>query len=394
MFLHRRLSTTHNRAFSVVSTTTDHDICAMAELMSPVVANIPDEFADAQDQLGVALHDELDILTEPSIYRENSERDLMNLRGYYTEFVPYTPPSPSSNRNSVCYDSDFDQLSDCNSIYLPKSAYPAFHLPRPHPTRPTTRDSDTPSLSSSTSFSSLNSVSRSQSRRSSPPVSPATLNTPIEYQSAGAPHLAIIEERNAEDQDISYRLSIETAGSPSSLPYLSSAHIEDPLRQHDLSIPKKRMPLLEHLKLSPASAYKNQLISPSLHSPALSSDSAIAGHFFGGGAKGDSAEARLQSAQSFSPSILSTATETPNKREERKRKAEEKKRQKAEAKAQARAKTQQLAMELKEIARERAAALERTSIRSGGSTGSAGRYQQYADAPSMFGGVDFFFGFS
>lgn len=386
MFLHRRLSVSHNRALSVMSTSTEteHDLCAMAELMSPVIADRPDNFSEASEELGVALDDQLEALIEPSIN---------GLGNSAIEFPLYTPSSPSSNRNSVFYDSDFDQPSDCDHLCPPKpTAYPAFHLPRPRPRLASAIDSDTPSLSSSTSFSSLGSISRSQSRRSSPPVSPATLNTPIEYQSAGVPHLAIIEERYAEDQDIPYRLSMESVVRPNSLTSrLASVHMEDPLNHHDSPILKKRVPLLDHLKINSMSH------SPALHSPAFSSNSSLTSpvtrhrvgsgvsftHFLGGGAKGGKAE-KGGDEHSFSSS---SGTQKLTKQEEKQRKADEKKRRKAEA----RAKTQQLAMDLKEIASNRATALQHLSV---SGKPAEGKPEWMNAPPSMFGDVNFVFGFS
>jgi hypothetical protein len=131
------------------------------------------------------------------------------------------------------------------------------------------------------------------------------------------------------------------------------------------------------------------LRSPALSSGAVSPQTApvIKHHkdnisfidFVGANAKPKDAPS-LKSGQSSDTSIFSFRTDKPSKREEKQRKTEEKKRKKAEAKAR----TERLAVELKEKAKQRAAALERTSIHSGRS--SDGR-PQWVDGPSMFGAL-------
>ena len=425
MFRRRLSSTVHNRTFSVISTSADQELCAVAELMSPAVVDRHSQFAEEQEQLGVALDDELNEFIEPSIHQELEKSACARMGNSYMdpEMSPYPPPSPSisfmrpppsPSTNSLCSDSEFDQASDSEPIYLPKTtAYPAFHLPRPRPRPISVRDSDTPSLSSSTSFSSLGSVSRSQSRRNSPPISPASLVTPIEYQSTASPHLAIIEERNAEDQDYPYRLSMESSsGSVTAITFAvpepsppPSAMTED--TQCDIPILKKRMPHLEHLKLNaipPSRRSRSQ--SPSQLSP--SSDGGSFSHappyttpltkhrggsavsftrFLGGKSEKETAKAfkgdkdmRSRSIQSPTTSILSVRT-GGLKEEIKQRKAEEKQRKKAEAKA----KTEQLALELKEKARQRKAAQEKTA--SLHSSRSGDRKPVWAEGPSMYGSL-------
>jgi hypothetical protein len=424
MFRQRSPSKVHNRTFSVISTSADQELCAVAELMSPAVIDRHNQFAEEQEQLGVALDDELNEFIEPSVHQELEKAARARMCNSYMdpELSPYPPPSPSisfmhpppsPSANSLCSDSELDQPSDSEPVYLPKTtAYPAFHLPRPRPRPTSVRDSDTPSLSSSTSFSSLGSISRSQSRRNSPPISPASLVTPIEYQSTASPHLAIIEERNAEDQDYPYRLSMESSsGSVTAITFAvpepsppPSAMTED--TQCDMSTLKKRMPHLEHLKLnamSPSRRSRSQ--SPSQLS--LSSDGDSLSHappyttpltkhrggsavsftrFLGGksekeakAVKGDK-DMRSRSIQSPTTSILSVRT-GGLKEEIKQRKAEEKQRKKVEAKA----KTEQLALELKEKARQRKAAQEKTA--SLHSSRSGDRKPIWAEGPSMYGSL-------
>jgi hypothetical protein len=426
MFLYRRPSISHNRTPSVISTSADQEICAVAELMSRSVVEGRNYFAEEQEQLGAAPDDELDEFVEPSIHHELESAARAKKVIWYTdsEMSPYRPhspsrssmyppsspsrssiyPPPSPSRNSTY--SDSDQTSDSELMYLPKTtAYPAFHLPRPRPWPVGIRDSDTPSLSSSTSFSSLGSVSRSHSRRNSPPTSPAALVTPIEHQPATYPHLAIIEERNFEDQDIPYRLSMEsTTGSITAITFADpeppSSKTED--IQRDVPAFRKRMPHLEHLKLNTMSPRRSRSQSPSLQSPSRSSDSGSlsplplptppatkhrAGsavsftRFIGSGSKRDKEKEQWSaSVQSASASLSSFETTGLSKGEIKQRKAEEKLRKKADAKA----KTERLAFELKEKARQRALAQEKAvSLHSSRS----GDKPVWADGPSMFGGL-------
>jgi len=289
-------------------------------------------------------------------------------------------------------------------MYPPKTtAYPAFHLPRPRPRPASVRDSDTPSLSSSTSFSSLGSVSRSHSRRSSPPTSPAVLVTPID-QSVIYPHLAIIEERYVEDQEVSHRLSMESSNeSVTAITFavpelLPSTKMED--IQHDVPTAKKRMPHLEHLKLNAMSPHGSRSPSPSLLSPSRSSLSSslspvqptfpVTKHpavsfnrFIGSGGRNEKEkDAWSTTVQLASASVISFGSGTGGTKDEiKQRKAEEKQRKKAEAKA----KTERLALELKEKARQRAAVQEKAA--SLHSSRSGDKKPVWVEGPSMFGAL-------
>jgi hypothetical protein len=177
--------------------------------------------------------------------------------------------------------------------------------------------------------------------------------------------------------------------------------MEDTLKQlHDMSIFKGRMPHLQHLRLnsmSPSQETRSQ--SPSLRSPTLSSNSGIASsqtasvtrhraenvpftHFLGIGAKSEKKARKGASSSQTGPSSDTniSGTDKLRKQEEKQRKAEEKSRKKAEAKA----KTDRLAMELKEKAIQRAAALEKVSLHSGR---SSDRRPQWVDGPSMYGAL-------
>lgn len=408
-----RAPTLHNRNPSVISNSADQELCAVAELMSRVVVERRDTFAEEQELLGVALEDEFEDFIEPSIHHELESAARTKKVDRYTDSEPSPYPSSSPSRNSMCSDSELDQTSDGEPAHLAKAAaYPAFHLPRPRRRQVSIRDSDTslytPSLSSSTSFSSLGSVSRSQSRRNSPPSSPASLITPIEHQSAAHAHLAIIEERNVEDREIPYRLSIESSGNVTAITFAVPQSSSVPSRktediQYDIPTLRQRVPHLDQLRINTMSPpRRNRSQSPSLLSPAVSSDS---GHFspvapqtdsftkqrsgstisftrfIGGKGRSEKAVAKTdRDLQSPATSVLSVAT-TGTKEEVKQRKAEEKQRKKAEAKA----KTERLAIELKEKARQRAEAREKAA--SLHSSRSGDRRPIWAEGPSMYGSL-------
>ena len=433
IFFHRNLSMSHNRTTSVISTSTDHEIRAIAELMSPVV-EAQSTFGEQQEQLSTAIDDALDTFIEPSIHHA-----LRSQRSGYcqdpSELSLYPPPSPA---DSVYPDSqsDLDLPSDNEVAYPPKpSPYLAFHLPRPRP-RPVSviRDSDTPSLSSSTSYSSLASVSRSHSLRNSPPTSPASLLTPVEYLS-GSLHLEIIEERYAEDLDVQRRVSVEPVDSQDVIEYYipksSSQAItvnEASLTGQNIPTLKRRIQQVEHLRLKSISSISRELAigsrtpaatvgmttslrsrseSPTSRSVASSdSDSGtlspvpqtapILGRrvgsaisinkFLGGSSKAEKAatkagrtERHQWSPLTPSPSFISFYDEGVKspKQGEKWRKVEEKQRKKYETKA----KTERLALALKEKAQEREA---RGSIYSGKSNN---KKPLWADTPALFGGL-------
>jgi len=328
----------------------------------------------------------------------------------------YPPSSPS--RNSMYSDSELDQTSDSEPARLPKAtAHPIFHLPRPRRRQVSLRDSDTPSLytpslSSSTSFSSLGSVSRSQSRRNSPPSSPVSLVTPIEYQAAAPAHLAIIEERNVEDQEIPYRLSIESSGNVTAITFAVPQSSSVPCKktediQYDIPTLRQRVPHFDQLRINNTSPRRSRSQSPSLLSSTVSSET---GHFspvapqidsftkqhsgstisftrfMRGKGKSEKTVAKmdrdvaLRPAQSPAASVLSVAT-MRSKEEVKQRKAEEKKRKKAEAKA----KTERLAIELKERARRQAEARDKSASLHSSTSGN--RRPIWAEGPSMYGSL-------
>lgn len=403
----------HNRTFSVMSTGADSELCAVADLMSPVV-DVSSQFAEHQEQLEAALDDEFDAFIEPSLHYGMDSSMRTSRANSHSDSGPdsslYPPPSPSSNRNSMYSDSEFDHPSDTEIVYPPKpSAYPAFHLPRPRLRHVSNRDSDTPSLTSSTSYSSLGSVSRSQSRRNSPPISPASLMTPIEYHSNSSPHLAIIEERYIEDQDFPHRVSADSSRSDNGIMFAvpdvsptPSAKTEDTFRDLDRSTVKKRMPHLEHLRLNASTPRRSRSQSPSLRSPVHSSDSGTIApqpstapltthrggsavsftRILGGGSKSGK-----QAAKAAENDVWSVSTQSPtqsffpgSKQEEKRRKAEEKQRKKDEAKA----KTERLAQELKAKAKQRAAAQDKGSIHS---SRSGEKKPTWDEGPALFGGL-------
>ncbi|KII86932.1 hypothetical protein PLICRDRAFT_274430 [Plicaturopsis crispa FD-325 SS-3] len=191
----------HSRSFSAVSISTDSELVAFAELMSPSVMEPRDSFAEEQERSGLALEDEeLDMFVTPFMLDDDERVDTPR-RAPMT--IPYiqSPPTPSSSKATSLYSvSDIDHsFSDDygdRACVSPSTPY-AFHLPRPRASY--NRDSHTPSLISSSSSSTHFSQSRS-----SPPSSPIVLNTPVDATFPSPYSLDIIEESDSDEQDIQY----------------------------------------------------------------------------------------------------------------------------------------------------------------------------------------------
>ncbi|KAH9936328.1 uncharacterized protein B0H18DRAFT_320281 [Fomitopsis serialis] len=163
-----------SRPSSIVSLATERDMCAIAESMTPTV----EKRSSSQEITKL-------IGTRP---RTNSLLDMYRSMESSVS-RPSAPVSSASSTSSSTYtESDTEYLSDdlCESVvYSPTQAsYPAFHLPL-SPRRAAYDSDSTPSLKTSTSFSSLSttpSLSRASSFRRSPPLSPtlASLATPVD----------------------------------------------------------------------------------------------------------------------------------------------------------------------------------------------------------------------
>lgn len=386
----------HSRSFSTISAHTDFEICAVAELLSPSVSHTR-SYAEEQESVGVVVDDSDDFL-DPSNLSLAAAKALVTPYLLLEHEEPISPSYRShfTTNSSAPSESDFDISSD-DHYSLPTastSSYPAFHLPRRTRTRShasnghiSASDSDTPSLSSSTtSFS-------SQSYSTSPPISPDTLKTPIDYPIANQ-HLTIIEERAAEDQEFGGRHHSRGSGSGS---FASAEYGATSLRKPFISRtpdsrPKGRVFNVDHLRLNvpPPSMHHFPTLSPSStfdsspptsatlcpSSPYSRTTTPSLKRFIPGGMKSSKVASSLESGWSTSPTASVVTSRTARKeefKEEKARTAEEKKRRKAEAKAESKAKVQRLAEELKERQRRKAATVDRQSVHSHRSYGRSPR---------------------
>lgn len=419
----RRPMAHHNRPFSIISAHTDFEICAVADLLAPLVSH-QQSYAEEQERVSVAL-DDLDDFLDPSNGMHTAGKVPVTPYLLLEHEEPLSPSFGSSfQTNSTTHsESEFDISSDEQSCsYTPSiSSYPAFHLPRRTRTRSrasighiSASDSDTPSLSSSTtSFSSSGSISRSQSYSTSPPISPDTLKTPIDHPAVANQQLTIIEERPAEDQQITGRHYSQGSGSIIFSPDYAVPSPRKPfVTRTPESRPKGRVFNVEHLRLnvqppathyfpsispSPSSAFDIGSPMSSKFSPA-SAYTQMAGprttksslnRFIPSSSKSAKAPSLLESTWSASPTASVVTSRTARKEDgkaEKAWKSEEKKRKKAEAKAEAKAKVERLAEELKERQRRKATTLDRQSVHSGRSFGRGTR-RHWDDDIAMYDGL-------
>ncbi|KAL4267578.1 hypothetical protein AB1N83_002785 [Pleurotus pulmonarius] len=219
-----------SRRISVLSTNTEYEISEVAELMSPSLVHATSNFVDEHSQSQLDEPEDvlpisdygLDAIIE--MFYDNSEDEGVSpSRGGGNNFLSPvaesfgSPTTPSSRVSSLYWDSDVDEYDPPR---YPRPTGPGvsqipFHLPTQR-SRPSTArsDSDTPSLSSSASMSSLASTARSQ------PYSPRTPTYPPitpDIVSSSTKHLEIIEERLPEDQEILYRLPNHGPNSPTAV---------------------------------------------------------------------------------------------------------------------------------------------------------------------------------
>ncbi|KAI0917329.1 hypothetical protein AcW1_007454 [Taiwanofungus camphoratus] len=194
-----------------LSPSTHEDICAIAAMMSPM-----SELADLSDE-AERLHRQSPTDFNAHIHVADGGDPNQKLTAEF-HLPSSSLPAPSSvcTDSSIYAGSDSDYVSDefCDSATLSSgpAVFPAFHLPRT-PQRTSNRDSDTPSLSSSTSHSSLStpSLSRTSSTHRSVPVSPSSwsLATSVDVfppGPLGPNHLDVISEgRTSEDQDLPHQ---------------------------------------------------------------------------------------------------------------------------------------------------------------------------------------------
>lgn len=419
----RRRSMAHhrNRTLSIISAQTDFEICAVADLLSPSVSHLR-SYAEEQERVGVAI-DDVDDFLDPSngVHTAGKAPTMPYLLLEHEEPLSPSFGSHSMTSSTTHSESDFDISSDDYSgPYTPSiSSFPAFHLPRRTRTRSrasnghvSASDSDTPSLSSSTtSFSSNGSISQLYS--TSPPTSPATLKTPIDHPAAANQQLTIIEERATDDQDITGRRYSDSGSIIFSPDYTTPSLRKPFIARTPDPRPKGRVFNVEHLRLnvqppatrhfpsiSPAPSSTFDIGSPmssnfsptstyaSMTSPHTTTSSSL-NHFLSPGPSRSKPPSLMESAWSASPTASVVTSKTARKEDskaEKARKLEEKKRQKAEAKAEAKAKVERLAEELKERKRRKVATLDRQSVHSHRSFGRVPRRHWDADI-AMYDGL-------
>lgn len=383
----------HSRSFSIISAHTDFEICAVADLLSPSVTHTR-SYAEEQERIGIPV-DDLDDSLDPSNILHASGQALSTRYLLLEHEEPLSPSFGSHfpTNSSANSESEFDTSSDDHYSPSSPSTY-AYHLPRRTRTRSrasnghiSASDSDTPSLTSSTtSFS-------SRSYSTSPPISPDTLQTPIDP--IANQYLTIIEERAAEDQGMGGRRHTRGSGSGSFATVGYGAQVlRKPFvaRTPELR-PKGRVFNVDHLRLNvpPPNAHHFPSLSPSStfditppmtnspyspSSPYARTPKSSLNRFIPGGLKGNKTTTSLESGWSTSPSASTVTSRTVRKeesKEDKARKAEEKKRKKEEAKAEAKAKVERLAEELKERQRRKAATFDRQSVHSRRSFGRPNR---------------------
>ncbi|KAI0335886.1 hypothetical protein GY45DRAFT_711263 [Cubamyces sp. BRFM 1775] len=283
-----RTTPTPPRPFSVMSQSTDQDLMAIAELLSPTVdSNGTDGEMPASETAPVAeLEPVPDVFFDEAV-ATTSIRDSMS-SSISSAYSSYHRPSTASVRSSIYTDSDGasymgDDLPDPSVLYSLHSNgfHGGFHLPRSSLPMPPLDDNR--SLSSATSYSSLRtpSLSRHSSVQflSSPPVSPTSsyLPTPIDAPSPSPQpplkSLDVIEEaRYGEDQELR-RVPSDDAqtinmGTPSgsSFPPVEPFIMRKPEPRHPpqgVSTLQRRLPELDKLRISTRAADHTPSPSPS-----------------------------------------------------------------------------------------------------------------------------------
>uniref|UniRef100_A0A0W0FUG0 Regulatory protein ral2 n=1 Tax=Moniliophthora roreri TaxID=221103 RepID=A0A0W0FUG0_MONRR len=180
----------HDRAVSAVSVSTDQELRDFADLLVPTI-NQPME-RPTHDR---AKSGDSGLFVDLSATARTSSAD---------EWRHLSSQAPLIRTSSVSSEGHYDLHSPdghVDRVYLPPSpAYPSFHLPLNQSRTPRVDTdghshdtSDLPSLTSSTSRSSLNSSKRHS------PLTPATLVIPPEYTYSEPSPLSIIEEQGQEE---------------------------------------------------------------------------------------------------------------------------------------------------------------------------------------------------
>ncbi|KAG9315828.1 hypothetical protein JVU11DRAFT_3477 [Chiua virens] len=382
-----------SRTHSIISAHADFELCAVAELLSSTVSHTR-SYAEEQEANGVALDDGIDDYLDVSIRpRDQCQRKTSVTPHLLLECEePFSPPHSSYSPADGSFtpsDSEFDPFpDDIQWQFHPsvQSSIPAFHLPRRARARAqssagvSTSDSDTPSLSSSTTSGGS---SHSQSYYS-PPSSPATLKTPLDYVPPSH-SLSIIEEQSPADRRASH-----SSGS------IIFAPIEPPSGHDSIVQPLEIRPKIRKIENLRVNVPPLPLPFPSLtHSPTSSTDhsnASVATHqtvvpasrVGSAGIGGKLSLTRIISPVSkvSRPSDVGSEDIKIDAKEEKTRKAEAKRMEKAERKAR----TERLAEELKERQRRKTLAPERGSVRSKGSEGRNARRQWDSDL-AMYDGL-------
>ncbi|KAI0354981.1 hypothetical protein OH77DRAFT_1455910 [Trametes cingulata] len=309
----RKTPTPPARPFSVMSQSTEQDLLAIAELLSPSVdASRVESASPAPEAAPVSELEPVPDMFFDEVSATTSARDSMS-SSMSSIYSSYHRPASASVRSSMYTDSDSasfmgDDLPDPSLLSpLQQHMYHGgFHLPRGSMPMPPLDDNR--SLSSATSYSSLRtpSLSRHSSVQflGSPPVSPTSsyLSTPLEGPGSGSsgqqPNsklLGVIEEaRYGEDQELrrvpsddARTISMTTPSGPSFPPAETFLMRKPEPRHPPYGVPlQRRLPELEKLRIntqtpdSPRSAAARSAVSPPPVvpvSPVLSAKSSSSG---------------------------------------------------------------------------------------------------------------------
>ena len=388
----RRTMSSRPRAVSIVSTYTDRELCAFADLLSPSFGDVP-TFPDDEESGGVALDDLCDDYLDAEI--NSIVRAAANTTAQPHLLLEHEEPlSPPFDAHFPSPSSESEQEPSSDPSWSFSPAY--FSITRRGGrlrarsntgVSITTSDSDTPSLTSSTSFSSRSSVTYSQ------PHSPATLKTPVDHTTSSC-HPTIIEERSPVER--SPRRLSQSSGSIIFAPIDVSSDAEKPTARMPRAIEPRSTKTRNNLRLN--------VPPPPTHFPALSSPLPSLGRDLDPSPAPNQRTptpstrtvklslTRLtsrprQSSQSqvdLSPttSVVTRVTSRNLKKEEAKeaksRRAEAKRMKKAEEKAR----TERLAEELKERQRRKLLAQDKRSIHSHGV-----RNRQWDEELCMYDGL-------
>ncbi|TFK52487.1 hypothetical protein OE88DRAFT_1407881 [Heliocybe sulcata] len=393
LLIARTLENGHSRSNSWVSMTTENELCAVAELMSPAVSDKRASFIQEPHDLPTVFEDSTDSEIDTPLPGDQDRSRRLSSLSMKAALSAVRPSSRGTSIYSLESGGDMDgeptdEFGERAHLAAAHSAYPVFHLPRPRRNY-TTSESDLPSLTTRTSISSTTSslpgtpsypsLSLSSSLHiHSPPASPLPIPS-VEAQ------LAVIPEKTVEDDD-QHRLSSD---SEESLTAISFAPVEPSQRRAltlDISTPvsgrsettfmgspvsdiqmepRHKQSILSMDSFRPAQAESvarwrrspTPSTSSRIDSPTPRRSGAGSLRFFSLSAK---SEKETSSARSIIPGGKQAITKD-HLNDAKARKAEEKRRKKEESKAR----TEQLALQLKQRAVERKADAERQSLNSG-----------------------------